>query len=157
MIDSVQKSNYSIHLIYAGSFIVAVFMFIGYMAWNNHQIALQKENEQIRKIKVLGCIQYAEKSYAQSWANACKQNAEKTQEALSSCENQADSLNKYLNVPEVKEKKRGSYLYNYEVAQCRRAYGAPNPRPDCELPGSIAESLNISLQRQEKLCNEMVV
>lgn len=92
----------------------------------------------------------AQKSYSDSWASACTENANSVRAALNNCINSSEKSARFItNDGQLLNYKN---LYQSYVAQCKLAYGAPNPKSNCLLPNSIAKSLNESLQKDEKMC-----
>lgn len=66
-----QKQSIFVHLLYAATFLIAVFIFIGY-----------KES----KIdQVNSCLAGARKSYEENWAQACKTTAKIEKEGYAKC------------------------------------------------------------------------
>ncbi len=156
------KSNYFIHLIYAGSFLLSVFVVISYLIWNKHdtvlqnkieteqQLALKTEQEQAKKVKILNCLIQARNIYSENWATACKEHAKSIHVALDNCIKGSEKSARFISGD-------GSLvdynaLYQSYVAQCKSYYGVPNFNSNCSLPNSMAKSIDERLQKDEKLC-----
>ena len=164
MKDTILKNekNYFIHIIYASSFLLAVFTIIGYLVWSKYQTTVQKRIEieqrieiqaaqdRIKKTRTLNCVIIARKSYDENWASACTENANRIQAALKNCVNSSEKSARFISG-------NGSLLdykslYESYAAQCKLLYGTPNPKPNCLLPNSLAKGLDESLQKDEKMC-----
>jgi hypothetical protein len=144
------EKKYFVHFIYAGTFLLAVLLVIGYLAWNKYEIAVAA---QVKKSRMLMCVANAQENYSAAWAGACKTNAKAIQTNLANCINGSEKRARFIA--------DGDSFVNYKnllanyVAQCKSAYGTPNPKPTCLLPSSTAKSLNTGLQQQEKLCKSI--
>ncbi|KTC96741.1 hypothetical protein [Legionella feeleii] len=166
-----KKPNYIIHLIYAGSFLLAVSLVIAYLVWSKNQLAIRHKeleekiriNEQKRlvqerehKIKIKLCMNKAMELYSQDWAEACIQQNRKNKNGFENCRNRADAYVKYMKTSYTTTEE-SARLYNYQLAQCKSLYSFSNkPNLNCSLPTTLAHSVNAGLKKYEQTCREII-
>jgi hypothetical protein len=165
-----KKQNYLIHLIYAGSFLLAVLLVVSYLFWSKNQVTIQhrEHEEQIRikeqnrmtqekerQIKIKFCMNKAMELYSHDWALVCIQQNERNKKAFDNCRNQADALVKAYETYITSHD--STRAYNYKVAQCKGLYSYSNkPSLNCTLPATLADGVNAGLKRYEQTCRETI-
>jgi hypothetical protein len=166
-----KKQNYLIHLIYAGSLLLAVLFVVAYLVWSKNQLAIQHRahEEQIRikeqnrlvqqkerQTKIKFCMNKAMELYSQDWAIACIQQNERNKKGFENCRNQADAYVKYMKTSYTTAQD-SARLYNYQIAQCKGLYSYSNKANlNCSLPATLADGVNAALKKYEQTCRETI-
>jgi hypothetical protein len=152
------KHKYIIHIIYASTFLLAVFLVIGYMFWEKERASIaaleaQRNAEKVAEAKAdraKTCVMIATSAYTELWAKACIKQAETIKTALNNCIAQAH-YDTALIYSWDQSAQKNAYLSR--VILCKNMYGsAPNPAPDCKLPAYEADDLNNQLLNAKSSC-----
>lgn len=141
--EASKPKNYLIHLIYAGSLLLAVMAILIYLGWAKHQKTLQLQK----------CIAGAYTDYEAEWAAACRSQAELSETSLSNCLNEAAARAKLAEIPGMPSSNLTvKNIYDSLVAQCRSYYSSANPNPNCMLQTNTGKDLNNRLSQNQELC-----
>ncbi|MFW2532809.1 MULTISPECIES: hypothetical protein [unclassified Legionella] len=161
------KPNYIIHCIYASAFLLAILIFISYQVWNriqiNNEIKAKDEKHRIyeeaqilkakkQQEKTSSCLTVVSNMYERAWAKACVSENQRMKTAYENCLREAKSLTDYVFSHSPEDRKK---FYLHKANECKSIYQFTSlANLNCTLPKSLAEGLNMDLNKMEARCRE---